>query len=205
VGGGPAGTVNEGQGYVRIAPHEERVFSLARLARGIVTLDPLEAFRGNYTQRQVMQQIRTRLRKYKDLRVGVRNIQGFNIGGGNFEIDFVIRGPELEKLAEYANRLRDRSEELGLVDIDVTLKLDKPELRAEIDRDRAADLGIRTQDIAAALRLMVGGDEEVTLRRSARTMTSSSGWPKRIAPTPAPSSTCTCREATASWCAWTAS
>ena len=162
VGGGPAGAVNEGQAYVRIAPHEQRVFSLARLARGLVTLDPFEAFRGNFTQRQVMQQIRRRLAKYKDLRAGVRNIQGFNIGGGNFDIDFVIRGPELEKLEEYANRLRNRSTELGLVDIDVTLKLDKPELRAEIDRDRAADLGIRTQDIAAALRLMVGGDEEVT-------------------------------------------
>ena len=48
------------------------------------------------------------------------------------------------------------------VDADVTLKLDKPELRVEIDRARAADLGIRTADIAAALRLMVGGDEEVT-------------------------------------------
>jgi hydrophobic/amphiphilic exporter-1 (mainly G- bacteria), HAE1 family len=167
VGGGPAGSVNEGQAYVRIAPHEERVFSLARFARGIVSLDPLEAFRGNYTQRQVMQQIRRRMAKYKELRAGVRNIQGFNIGGGNFDIDFVIRGPELEKLAEYANQLRERSDELGLVDIDVTLKLDKPELRAEIDRERAADLGIRTQDIAAALRLMVGGDEEVTRFRDA--------------------------------------
>src|SRR6185436_4955013 len=42
------------------------------------------------------------------------------------------------------------------------LNLDKPELRVQIDRERAADLGVRTQDIAAALRLMVGGDEEVT-------------------------------------------
>ena len=162
VGGGFNGAVNEGQAYVRIAPHEERVFSIGRLVRGVLTLQPLEAFRGNFSQREVMQEIRGKLRKYRDLRMGVRNIQGFNIGGGNFEIDFMIRGPELEKLAEYANTLREQSAELGLVDMDVTLKLDKPELRAEIDRERAADLGIRTQDIAAALRLMVGGDEEVT-------------------------------------------
>ena len=167
VGGGPAGAVNEGQAYVRIAPHDERVFSLSRFARGIVSLDPLEAFRGNFTQREVMQQIRARMRKFKDLRIAVRNIQGFNIGGGNWDIDFVIRGPELERLSEYANQLRARSSELGLVDLDVTLKLDKPELRAEIDRERAADLGIRTQDIAAALRLMIGGDEEVTRFRDA--------------------------------------
>ena len=36
------------------------------------------------------------MRKYPDLRVGVRNLQTFNIGGGNREIDFAIRGPELE-------------------------------------------------------------------------------------------------------------
>jgi multidrug efflux pump subunit AcrB len=40
--------------------------------------------------------------------------------------------------------------------------LDKPELRVEIDRARAADLGVETADIASALRLMVGGDEEVS-------------------------------------------
>lgn len=162
VGGGFANAVNEGQAYVRIAPHDERVFSITRFVKGILTLDPLEAFRGNYSQRDVMQQIRAKLRRYPDLRPSVRNIQGFNVGGGNWEIDFVIRGPELERLAEYANRLRERAPELGIIDADVTLKLDKPELRAEIDRERAADLGIRTQDIAAALRLMVGGDEEVT-------------------------------------------
>lgn len=167
VGGGFNGAVNEGQGYVRIAPHEERIFSIGRFLKGVVTLQPFEAFRGNFTQRQVMQEIRGRLRKYTEVRTAVRNIQGFNIGGGNYDIDFMIRGPELEKLAEYANTLRDRAPELGLVDMDVTLKLDKPELRAEIDRERAADLGIRTQDIAAALRLMVGGDEEVTRFRDA--------------------------------------
>jgi len=44
----------------------------------------------------------------------------------------------------------------------VTMKLDKPELRVQIDRARAADLGVRTSDIGAALRLMVGGNTEVT-------------------------------------------
>ena len=51
---------------------------------------------------------------------------------------------------------------LGLLDADTTLKLDKPELRVQIDRDRAANLGVRISDIADALRIMVGGDERVT-------------------------------------------
>ena len=50
----------------------------------------------------------------------------------------------------------------GIVDIDTTLRLDKPELRVAIDRQRAADLRVDTQQIATALRLMVGGDEQVS-------------------------------------------
>src|SRR5690606_8398693 len=71
-GGGFLSSVSSGQLYVRIAPHEERIFSFPRLARGIAALDPLEAFRGNYSQRDVMQAVRARLRAYPDLRTGVR-------------------------------------------------------------------------------------------------------------------------------------
>jgi HAE1 family hydrophobic/amphiphilic exporter-1 len=162
IAGGPFQSVNEAQLFVRIAPHSERIFSIPRLLKGIVTLDPLEAFRGNYSQAAVMQEIRGKTRKYRDLRVGVRNLQTFNIGGGNREIDFAIRGPELEGLSQYSEALAEKSQELGIVDAETTLKLNKPELRARIDRARAADLGVRTQEVAAALRLMVGGDQEVT-------------------------------------------
>lgn len=162
IAGGPFGTTNEAQMFVVIAPHEERVFSLTRLVKGIATLHPLAAFEGNYSQADVMQQVRGKLRKYADLRIGVRNLQTFNMGSGNREIDFAIRGPELSKLAEYAEALRADSGKMGIVDADTTLKLNKPEIRARIDRARAADLGVRTQDVAAALRLMVGGDQEVT-------------------------------------------
>jgi HAE1 family hydrophobic/amphiphilic exporter-1 len=162
VAGGPLGAVNEGQLFVQIAPHDERMFSLTRLVKGLVTLDPLEAFRNNYAQSDVMQQIRGKMRAYKDLRVAVRNLQTFNIGGGNWDLDFIIRGPELEALAQYTDALRLKAPELGLQDADTTLKLNKPELRVQIDRARAADLGIRTEDIAASLRLMVGGDQEVS-------------------------------------------
>jgi hydrophobic/amphiphilic exporter-1 (mainly G- bacteria), HAE1 family len=161
-GGSFLGSVNEGRVYVRIAPHEERTFSFVRLWHGLLQGDPLQAWRGNYTQRDVMQEVRRRLRPYRDLRTSVRNIPSFNTGGGSFEIDFVIRGPDLPALSQYAERLRSRADELGIVDADTTLKLNKPELRVEIDRARAADLGVSMQDIGAALRLMVGGDDKVS-------------------------------------------
>jgi HAE1 family hydrophobic/amphiphilic exporter-1 len=138
-GGFVLGNVNGGNVYVRIAPHDERVFSLTRLWHGILVVDPLQAFRGNYTQRDVMQEVRRRLRKFRDLRALVRNMPSFNIGSGNFDIDFVIGGPELEVLSSYAAPLRSQSQELRLVDADTTLKLNNPELRVQIDRARSED------------------------------------------------------------------
>jgi HAE1 family hydrophobic/amphiphilic exporter-1 len=161
-GGGFLGGVNNGEVYVRLAAHSERVFSWARLFKGIVRFDPRAAFRGNASQADVMRTVRARLRKFKDLRASVRNVPSINLGGGRQELDLAIRGPELEALAEYTERLREMSGGLGIVDADTTLKLNKPELQVRIDRARAADLGVETQDIATALRVMVGGDAEVT-------------------------------------------
>jgi hydrophobic/amphiphilic exporter-1 (mainly G- bacteria), HAE1 family len=161
-GGGFIGGVNQGGAYIRITPIEERSFSISRLWGGLIHGRPLEAFQSNYSQRDVMNEIRGRLRKYKDLRTSVRNAPSFNIGGGGAEIDFNLRGPELEALSGYAERLRVKAPELGIVDADTSLKLDKPELRVEIDRTRAADLGVSTDDISSALRLMVGGDQRVS-------------------------------------------
>ena len=167
-GGSFLGAVNQGGVYVRIAPHEERTFSFTKLWDSIKAGHPLAAFRGNYTQRDVMSEVRRRMQKYAPFRFGVRNAPSFNIGGGNNDIDFVFRGPDLQELAKFADtlRLKTTTKEIdGIVDADTTLKLDKPELRVHINRDRAADLGVDTSDISTALRLMVGGDDRVSRYR----------------------------------------
>ena len=167
-GGSFLGAVNQASVYVRIAPHEERVFSLTKLWNSIKEGHPLAAWRGNYTQRDVMQEVRQRLQKYAPIRCSVRNAPSFNIGGGQQDIDFVFRGPELNALAKYAESLRQQTKQVGgIVDADTTLKLDKPELRVHINRERAADLGVDTSNISTALRLMVGGDDQVSRFRDA--------------------------------------
>src|SRR5213594_453854 len=162
-GGSFLGKVNQGYMYVRTVSHEERTLTPERLWKGLRNGRPLDAFKGNYSQRDVMVALRQRFRKFTDMRTQVRNIAGFNIGGGTFDIDLALRGPELEKLAEYGEILKAKAREIGgIVDIDTTLRLDKPELRVAIDRQRAADLRVDTQQIATALRLMVGGDDQVS-------------------------------------------
>ena len=171
VGGNFLGGVNQGGAYIRIKPHEERTFSLTKLWRAMKRGHPLEAFKGNYTQQDVMTEIRRRLQKYAPMRIGVRNAQSFNFGaGGRTDIDYVFRGPDIVALAGYADDLVERSKQLGgIVDADTTLKLNKPELRVVIDRDRAADLGVDTSDIATSLRLMVGGEDQASRYRDEQT------------------------------------
>lgn len=163
-GGGFLGGVNQGDAYVRISPHEERTLSFTKFWNELKTGNPLNAFRGNYTQQDVMLEVRRRLQKYAPMRTGVRNAQSFNFGaGGRTDIDFAFRGPDIIALAGYADELVERSKKVGgIVDADTTLKLNKPELRVMIDRDRAGDLGVDTSDIATSLRLMVGGEEEAS-------------------------------------------
>ncbi len=160
-GGGFLGAVNNGYLFVQMIPHDERLFTLTRFFRELRQGRPWAIFKTIH-QRDLMEQIRGLLREYPALRTGVSNTGGFSLGGGGWDIDFVLLGPELEKLASYADQLRKRGPEIGLIDLDVTLKLDKPELRVEIDRDRAAALGVETEDIAAALRLLVGGEDRAT-------------------------------------------
>ena len=160
-GGGFLGSINSGRVFVRLTPYDQRRFTVERLVRETFRLRPHHAWLGNRTQREVMQDVRARLRRF-GLRTGVSNIQSFNFGGSRWDIDFVFLGPDLDRLSVYADALRDRASELGLLDADTTLKLDKPELQVEIDRDRAAALNVSTASIADALRLMVGGDDEVS-------------------------------------------
>ena len=126
----------------------------------------MDAFKGIYSQRDVMAAARAELKKYPDLRGRVGNIQSLNQGSAPYDIDFVIRGPELLELYRYSEALREKVLKIpGLADVDTTLRVNKPELRVFIDRDRAADLGVDAADIASSLRLMVGGDDEVSRYR----------------------------------------
>jgi hydrophobic/amphiphilic exporter-1 (mainly G- bacteria), HAE1 family len=164
VGGSFLGGVNQGGAYVRIAPHEERTFSLGKLWTETKKGKPWLAFRGNYSQQDVMLAVRRRLQKFAPMRIGVRNSQSFNFGsGGRSDIDFVLRGPDIVALSGYAEDLVKRSQQLGgIVDADTSLKLNKPELKVEINRARAADLGVDSTDIATALRLLVGGEDRAS-------------------------------------------
>jgi HAE1 family hydrophobic/amphiphilic exporter-1 len=159
------GGVNRGELYVRLGDIKSRSFSLGRWWRGLLAGDPGAAWRGNYSQREKMAEVRSRLKKHKELRVSVRNLTSLR-QGAPVDIDFSITGPDLASLAAFSEKLRVKAQEIpGIVDLDTTLKLDKPELLADPIRERADALGVSAQEIAETLRVAVGGDDRVSRYR----------------------------------------
>ncbi len=162
VGTRSGGDINRASVFVRLLDSSERTFSFKRLWQGLWKGDPGAAFRGNYTQREKMAEIRARLKTLPDLRLSVRNLTSLR-QGAPVDIDFAITGPDAERLLTFSNELRERAIKIpGLVDVYSTLQIDNPELLANINRPRAAALGVEVREIADTLRVAVGGDDRVS-------------------------------------------
>ncbi len=130
------------------------------VTRGSIYLRLVELDQRHFTQFELMRRVREILQDYPDLRTSVSDVSALG-GGPNgdsriFQIS--LQGPGVEELATYAEVLKKKLRQLhGLVDIDSTLSMRKPELQVDIDRERAMDLGVPVQMIANTLSVLVGG------------------------------------------------
>ncbi|MGD9724297.1 MAG: efflux RND transporter permease subunit [Pirellulales bacterium] len=162
VGGSSMTTLNRAELYVKLTDINSRTFNLGRFWRGLLAGEPSVAWQDNFSQRTVMEQARARLKRFPELIVGVRNLTSLR-QGAPVDIDFVIEGPDIDTLARLSEELRQRVARLpGIVDTFTTLRMDKPELRVEINRERAAALGVEVHEIAETLRIAVGGDDRAS-------------------------------------------
>lgn len=78
--------------------------------------------------------------------------------GGNKQIEFSLQGPDLKELERLARLVMDKVRPIpGLVDLDSSVKPDKPVIDIEVRRDAASDLGLSVAQIGASLRVLVAG------------------------------------------------
>ena len=95
-----------------------------------------------------------------NLRTSVSPVNVFG-GGVNADVMYWIGGPDLKQLEKYSDvllaKLKAMQGTAGVVDPDTNLITGHPELGVHIDRDKSADLGVRVQDIASTLNVLVGG------------------------------------------------
>ena len=148
IGGGQQEQVNLASIYVKLTPIAERKQSQQDLmvrARNEVLSSYIKQSNGQ-------------------LRTAVQQVAAISGGGfRNSDIQYVIGGPDLAKLNEYTEKLLAKLKTIpDVVDVDSTLINGKPEVRVIIDRDKAADLGVRVGDIAQALNTLVAGQKVST-------------------------------------------
>src|SRR6266852_5138600 len=111
---------------------------------------------------QLATAVRGILAEYRNITYNVRLPSVFG-GETYFPIGAVIRGPELTRLAEISKQVASQMMKYpDLVDVNPTLNLNTPELQVKVDRQRAADIGVRMTDISDAVRLFYSGEDEIT-------------------------------------------
>jgi hydrophobic/amphiphilic exporter-1 (mainly G- bacteria), HAE1 family len=137
IGGGAQEKVNEGSIHVIMAQMHERGFS----------------------QFDLMAAVRERFANMPGIQLSASQIARISGGGlRNSQVQFNIRGPSLVKLEEYSNALlAELKKSPGLVDLDSTFEAGKPEVRLNIDRRKAADMGVEIDDLATVTRDLIGG------------------------------------------------
>jgi hydrophobic/amphiphilic exporter-1 (mainly G- bacteria), HAE1 family len=135
IGIGGTAQVNNGIAFVNMVPREEREIS----------------------QKEFLKKLQAELAR-------IPGVLAFAaapspVGGMRGEqLQFAIVGPELDNVASLSRELASRlgqTPELGRIDLD--LQLDLPQLRLEVDRVRAADVGLSGADVAYAVNMLAGG------------------------------------------------
>lgn len=78
--------------------------------------------------------------------------------GGNKQVEFSLQGSDLKELERLTRAINDKIRGIpGLVDLDSSVKADKPVIEIDVRRDAASDLGLSVSQIAASLRTLVAG------------------------------------------------
>jgi hydrophobe/amphiphile efflux-1 (HAE1) family protein len=112
------------------------------------------------TQQAIVEEIQPKIKKFTGAKMFVIQEQTIQTGqrGGGLPIQFVIQAPNFEKLKKAMPDFMAKVRESPKFEVaDVNLKFTKPELRLEIDRAKAQNLGVSIQDVAQTLQLGLSG------------------------------------------------
>ena len=78
--------------------------------------------------------------------------------GGNKQVEFSLQGPDLKELERLTQMVMNKIRDVpGFVDLDSSVKPNKPTIQIDVKRDAASDLGLSVAQIANQLRTLVAG------------------------------------------------
>lgn len=126
---------------------------------GFVRLLLTEPNERNKSQQQIADELQVWLNTQTMARSFVTQDQTIRSGrGGGLPVQFVVQAPNFEKLKDIVPIFLERAQDDPRFQVvDVNLKFNKPELKVEIDRDKARATGVTVRDIAEGLQLYFSG------------------------------------------------
>jgi HAE1 family hydrophobic/amphiphilic exporter-1/multidrug efflux pump len=137
--GGGEGQTNRGIAFAKLVGWDERS-------------------QADQTQGAILGQLQQRLGGITEALVFPIALPGLPGAGFEPPIQFVLQATDLETLVNTSNTFLERARQLPeLINADTDLKVNKPELTIQIDRDRAAALGVPVEDVATTLQILLGG------------------------------------------------
>ncbi len=147
IGIGESASVHKGFMFIRLLPKSERERS----------------------QHEVMAYLRERFNQEPGMRAFVEPLVfGFGARRGP-PLEFIIKGPSIEGLNRYSQRIAERFSEIeGVVDVDTDFEMGLPELKININRERARELGVDTTTVATTIGTLIGGRDVVKYKEGGK-------------------------------------
>ncbi|MCC7205115.1 MAG: efflux RND transporter permease subunit [Phycisphaeraceae bacterium] len=115
---------------------------------------------------EVIQALRPKLAQVPGMRVYLQNPPPIRLGGqaSKSQYQYTLQSPDTDALYAAALRLADSMSGLAeLQDVTTDLQLSNPQLHVEVDRDKAAALGVSVEEVEQALYSSFGARQVTTI------------------------------------------
>jgi len=143
-GGGLSVASNSGRIFMRLKPHDQRKLSAD----------------------QIIQELRPKVSKVPGIMMFMQNLPSIRIGGTltKSQYQFTLQSPDTDELYRSAMALEAKMKTITqLQDVTSDLQIKSPQVTVEIDRDKAAALGLSAQQIEDALYYAYGSRQVSTI------------------------------------------
>ncbi len=111
------------------------------------------------TQMEILSKLQPELGKVTGVRAFGNNPGSFGQSARDKPVEFVIQTSEsYQKLQEYVDKLLAEAETFpGFINLDSDLRLNKPQIEVDVDRERVADMGAGVLIVGRTLETLLGG------------------------------------------------
>ena len=111
-------------------------------------------------QQQITRELFPKVQAVPGVRAFALNPGSLGSRGFQPPVQFVIQGPDYETLVSWRDAILERArEQPRLLNVDSNFRETKPEIRVDIDRRRAADLGVSIATIGRTIETLLGARE----------------------------------------------